>query len=186
MNLRYVNHTDLIVIGACALSSIVFSINAKLDSVIPLYLNSLIVLGTFVYWGLRDDATGILKRSLIIGGIGGLFYTFVDNIFVDGGIITYLRSEDIDIFATPASIVLIWMYCIAIVIYFYQRLRSVFSRFYIPSALTGASAFLSAIILNHLGDSARLWVWNIGVPSSAAIGPTPLFVPIALAYQVIR
>ena len=182
MNFRYINRTDLIMIGACVLSLIVFSVNAKLDSVIPLYFNGLAVLGIFAYWAFRNDAAGILKRSLIIGVIGGFFYTFVDSLFVESGIIIYLRAEDIDIFVTPASIVLTWMYCITIAIYLYQRLRSVFGKFYIPSMLTGTSAFLSSIVLNFFGSRARLWVWNIGIPSSPAIGSTPLFVPVALFF----
>jgi hypothetical protein len=178
---RYVNRTDLVVIGACGLSLIVFSINTKLDSVIPLYFNSFIVLGIFTYWAIRKDGTGLLKRSLIIGGIGGFFYTFVDSIFVNSWIYRYLRLEDIDIFAAPASIVLVWIYCVAIAIYLYQRLRSVFSKFYIPSVLTGASAFLSGIVFHYLGKQARLWEWNdVWVSSSPSVGSTPLFVPVAL------
>jgi len=179
MNLRYINRTDRAVIGACALSLTFFSINAKLDSVIPLYLNGLIVLSVFTYWAVRRDPTGILKRSLIIGSIAGASYAFVDKMFVETQIITYLRP-DVNVFETPASVVLIWMCSITIVIYFYQRLRPAFNRFYMPSALTGASAFISGTVLNELGDHARLWVWNVGIPSSPAIGSTPLFVPIAL------
>ena len=180
MNFRYANRTDFIVAGACALSLIIFAINTRLDSVVPLYINGIILPVVFIYWVLRRDAAGILKRSLIIGAIGGVSYTFVDKLFVETGVITYLRSEDLDIFATPVSVVLIWIYCITVAIYLYQRLRSVFGRFYIPAALTGAGAFISSIVLNQLGDQARLWVWNIGVPSSPAIGSTPLFVPVAL------
>jgi len=177
---RYINRTDLIIIGACALSLVIFSINTKLDSVIPLYFNSFIMLGTFTYWAIRKDATGILRRSLIIGGVSGSLYTFVDSIFVEAGIITYLKTEDIDVFATPVSIVLVLICCITIAMYFYQRLRSALGKFYISPVLTGASAFLSGIALNYLGDQARIWIWNVGVPSSPTIGSTPLFVPVAL------
>ena len=93
----------------------IFSINTKLDSVIPLYFNALVVLGIFVYWVFRHDATVMLRRSLIIGGIGGFFYTFVDQGLVNMWAITYLR-EDIKIFATPLSVVLTLVYCIAIAI----------------------------------------------------------------------
>ena len=179
MSFKYVNHTDLIVAGACVLTLLVFVGNASLDSVIPLYLQSLTVLGVFLYWSLRNDAAGMLRRGLVIGGTAGLFYTFVDTMFVDAGIITYLR-RDIKIFATPVSVALVWMYCITIGIYCYLRLRSVFGRFYVPSAVTALCAFLSGAVFCHLGDRARLWVWNIGVPSSPAIGSTPLFVPVAL------
>ena len=182
MNFKYINRTDLVVIGMCVLSLILFSINTKLDSIIPVYLNGLIVLGIFIYWAICKDATDMLRQSLIIGGISGFFYTFVDSLFVEGTIVIYLRTEDIDVFATPVSVVLIWICYITIGIYLYQRLRSVFSRFYIPSLLTGAAAFLSGILLNYLGDSARLWVWNIGIPSSPAIGRTPLFFPVALFF----
>lgn len=179
MDLKYANHTDFVVAGACALSLLAFTINIKLASVIPLYLNGLIILGIFVYWAVRKDATGKLKRSLIIGGVAGAFYTFVDSVFVGEQMIIYLR-RDVKIFDTPASIVLAWIYCIAIAIYIYMRLRSVFSRFYIPSLLTGASAFLSSVVLHYLGERARLWVWNAkSVPLSLSILSTPLFVPIA-------
>jgi len=181
---RYVNRTDLIVIGACGLSLTVFSVNTRLDSVIPLYFNSFIVLAVFIYWAIRKDATGILKRSLIIGGIGGFFYTFVDRLFVNVWIIVKYLRKDIKVFETPVSIVLVWIYCITIAIYLYLRLRSVFSRFYIPAVLTGASAFLSGVVLDHLAGRARLWVWlwNIELmPSpSPSFGSVPLFVPVAL------
>ncbi len=198
MNLRYVNRTDLIVAGACVLTLIVFLINTMLDSVILLYINDLAILSVFVYWAIRRDAAGMLRRSLIIGGIGGFFYTFVDKLFVELTTITYItyikrgtgmgdgiRDISIPTFATPVSIVLLWICCISIVIYFYQRLRSVFGRFYIPALLAGVSAALASIILSNLGDG--LWVWNFVNPASPVwaslslgIGSTPLFVPAAL------
>ncbi|MFC1712920.1 hypothetical protein ACFL6S_04580 [Candidatus Poribacteria bacterium] len=198
MNLRYINRTDLIVAGACVLTLIVFLINTMLDSAILLYINNLIILGVFVYWVIRKDATGMLRRSLVIGGMGGFFYTFVDKLFVELRAITYITYikrgtvigggiKDISIptFATPVSIVLLWIFCIAIVIYFYQRLRSVFGSFYIPALLAGISAALGSIVLSNLADG--LWVWNFVNPASPVwssfslgIGSTPLFVPLAL------
>lgn len=189
MNLKYANRTDLIVVGACALTLMVFLINAWLASAIPLYINSLIVLGVFVYWAIRGDAAGMLRRGLIVGAIGGSFYTFVDKFFVELRVVTYIAYikrggdlgdgiKDIPIFATPASVVLIWICCITVVIYLYQRLRSIFGNFYIPALLTGVSAFLATIVLGNLGD--RTWVWNFGITSSPGIGSTPLFVPVAL------
>jgi len=69
---------------------------------------------------------------------------------------------------------------IIITMYFYQRLRSVFGRAYIPAILTGLCASIACVILNYLGDLARLWVWNVGFPKvSPVIGSTPIFVPIA-------
>jgi preprotein translocase subunit Sec61beta len=180
MDLRYINRTDLVVIGACVLTLILFSINTMLDSIIPVYANAIIILGVFTYWSMGIDVTHMLRRSLIIGCIAGLSYTFIDNLFVEAGIIVYLRSEDVNIFLTPLSVVLTWSYSIAIIMYLYQRFHSFFSRFYIPVLLTGVNAFISSIILNELGDRARLWVWNIGTPSSPAVGSTPLFLPVAL------
>ncbi len=182
MNLKYSNRTDFIVFGACVLSLIVFSINTRLDSVIPVYINSLIVLGVFTYWALRKDVTGMLRRGLIIGAVAGFAYTFVDRIFVDMWVIIKYLRPDAKVFATPLSIVLTFVYCIAIVMYFYQRLRSAFSKFLIPAALTGASVFLAGTIVGYLGDSARLWVWNtLTIPSSTPfIGPTPLPFLVAL------
>lgn len=135
------------------------------------------MLGAFIYQALRGDPTNMLGRGLIIGGLASFFYTFMDSLFVDAWIITYLKSEDIDIFKTPVSVVLIWTNFITVMIYLYQRLRSVFGRFYVPSLLTGVSAFLSGVILNYLGYHARLWIWNIGVPPLLSVGPVPLFVP---------
>lgn len=178
MNLKHANHTDFIVIGASALILIAFAINTRLASIIPLYLNGFIVLGVLTYWAIRKDATGRLRRSLIIGGAAGILYTFVDSVLVSEQMIMYLR-RDVKIFATPASIVMTWICCITIAIYLYLRLRSVFSRFYIPSALTGAIAFLSSAILHYLGDGARLWIWNARSLSPSILS-TPLFVPVAL------
>lgn len=180
MNLKYANRTDFIVIGMSALSLIAFAINTRLASIIPLYLNSVIVLGIFTYRAIRRDATGKLRRSLIIGSIAGISYTFMDSVFVDEQIIIYLR-KDVNIFATPLSIVLTWICGIIIAVYLYMRLRSIFSRFYIPSALTGAAVFLLSIAFHYLAEHARLWIWNArSVPLSPAILSTPLFVPVAL------
>jgi len=190
MNLRYINRTDFIVAGACVLTLVVFLINTWLASVIPLYINNLIVLGVFTYWVIREDAAGMLRQSLIVGGTSGFFYTFVDKLFVDLRTITYIAYvkrgvgiedgiKDISIFATPVSVVLLWICCLTVVVYLYQRLRSVFGKFYIPALLTGVSAFLAAIVLGNLGH--RMWVWNFGATASPGIGSIPLFVPVGVS-----
>lgn len=182
--IKHINRTDLIIIGASILSLVIFAINTMLDSVIPLYINSLIILGTFIYWSLRKDPSGMLKRGLIIGGFGGFFYSFVNRLLADARIITYLRTRDFYILSTPVSVMLNWVCYITVGIYLYLRLRSYFSRFYIPSAITGAGAFLSGIIFDFLGDRARLWIWvwntQIMPERPLSIGPTPLFFPVAL------
>ena len=189
MNLRYANRTDFVVAGASALILAAFLINTRLNSAIPLYISGVATLGIFVYWAMRKDASGMLRRGLIIGVIGGVFYTWVEKIFFDLGIITY-SMNDIRLLATPVSVALIWVCCIAIGIYLYLRLRSVFSEAYVPALLTGASAFLAAVVFNHL--AARLWRWSSvwlryrkvssepQVTNMPGIGPVPLFVPIAL------
>lgn len=190
MNLRYANRTDLIVAGACVLTLAVFLINTRLASVIPLYINSLIVLGAFTYWVIRKDAAGMLRRGLIVGSICGIFYTYVDKLFVELRTITYIAYikrgagledgiKDISIFATPISVVLIWICCLTVVIYLYQRLRSVFSKFYIPALLTAVSAFCASVVLSNLGH--RIWIWNFGATASPGIGTTPLFVPVGVS-----
>jgi len=180
MNLKYANRTDFIVIVMSALSLIAFAINTRLASIIPLYLNSVIVLGTFTYCAIRRDATGKIRQSLIIGSVAGVFYTFVDSIFVEEQMLVYLR-KDVNIFSTPLSIVLTWICGIVIAIYLYLRLRSFFSRFYIPSVLTGTAAFLLSVVFHYLAEHGRLWIWNArNVPLSPAILSTPLFVPVAL------
>jgi len=179
MNVRYISRTDLVVAGTGALSLTILLIDVKLTSVIPLYFNGLVFLGISIYWAIRGDATDILKRSLIIGGIAGFLYTFVDSLFVDARITVYLRLEDIDVFKTPVSVVLVWIQLITAMTYLYQRLRSRFAEFYMPSTLTGVSAFLLGLVMNYLAYHARLWVWDVGVPP-LSIGPVPLFVPAAL------
>jgi len=185
MNFRRINRTDLIVIGAVALILTAFLVNTKLNSIIPLYFSDLIVLGVFTYWAIRKDATGMLLRGLIIGGIGGFFYTFVDKLFVELRTITYIGGtiKDIEVFATPLSVVLLWIGCIAIAMYIYQRLRSFFGRFYIPALLISISAFLAVTVLSNLGD--RLWVWSFGATASPGIGSTPLFVPVAFFFTFL-
>lgn len=184
---KYLNKTDFVVIGASLLSLIVFLVNTALDSIIPVYLNAVIILAAFLYWSLKKDSVGILQKSLIIGSLGGVLYTFLDNIFVNARIIMYLRSEDIKVYGeygTPISIILTWMYSITIALYLYQRLRFSFGKFYIPSIITGASAFIFGILFDYLGSNARLWVWvwNINTMASKPtdIGTTPLFFPVAL------
>lgn len=194
MNLKYANQTDFVIAGACVLTLAIFAINANFGSAILLYLNGIIVLSAFVYWAIRKDTAGTLKRGLIVGGIGGFFYTFVDKLFVELGAITYITYikrgtgieggvQDIPIFGTPLSVVLLWIFCITIGIYLYQRLRSIFGKFYIPTLLTSASAFLATIILNNLGD--RLWVWNFGLVDTRGFGSTPLFVPAAITFTFL-
>lgn len=181
---KYLNQTDFLVIGACILSLIAFLINTILDSIIPIYLNAAIILVAFLYWALRKDNTGIMQRVLIIGSLGGVLYTFLDNIFVNARIIMYLRSEDVEVYGTPVSIILTWMYSITIALYLYQRLRMAFEKFIIPSFITGIGAFIAGILFDYLANSARVWVWiwNINAMASKPpyIGTTPLFFPIAL------
>ena len=127
---------------------------------------------------------------LIIGGICGIFYTYVDKLFVELRTITYIAYikrgagledgiKDIPIFATPLSVVLTWICCLTIVIYLYQRLRSVFGKFYIPALLTAISAFCASVVLSNLGH--RIWIWNFGATASPGIGTTPLFVPVGVS-----
>jgi hypothetical protein len=190
MNFRNINRTDLVVAGGCILTAIVFLINTRLASVIPLYISSLIVIGIFTYWAIRVDVIGILRRSLVIGGIGGFFYTFVDKLFVELRTVTYIAYVkrgagiedgimDIPIFSTPASVVLVWICCITVVMYLYQRLSSAFEKFYIPALLTGVIVFLGTAVLGNLGH--RIWVWSFGATSSPGIGSIPIFVPVALS-----
>jgi hypothetical protein len=182
MEFRYINRTDLIVAGACILFILFFLINIAFSSVIVLYMADVIMLGGFIYWGIKRDSTKILIRSLCVGGIVGVFYTFLDTLFVEVSIITYLRkNDDFRILSTPFSVVLFWMFFITTIMYLYQRLRSSFSKFYIPSLLTGTTAFLLGFILIYLGDLARQWVWSVGeyVKPMPSIGPVPLYVPLA-------
>ncbi|MBD3182296.1 hypothetical protein GF312_08390 [Candidatus Poribacteria bacterium] len=177
MDFRHANRTDIIVVGVCLLFMLVLYINTFLDSIIPVYIACVLGFAILGLWGFIKDPTDMLKRSLIIGWIGGFFYTFIDRFMVEMGIITYLR-QDVNILATPLSIVFVWMYFIAMMTYLYQRFCSRFGKFYIPTIITSVSAFAAILLLDYLADQARLWVWNTGIPPSPSLGNTPLFVPI--------
>jgi hypothetical protein len=181
---KYLNKTDFIVMGASLLSLIVFIVNTFLKSVIPLYFNGIVILGVFLYWSLKEDPAGILRKSLIIGSLGGMLYTLLDNIFVNQLVIIYLRTKDLEIYGTPISIILTWMYSISIGLYLYQRLRSYFNKFYIPSVLTGLSGSIFGILFDYLGNKALIWQWpwNINLMPSKPlfIGTAPIFFPVAI------
>ena len=182
MELRYINRTDIVVVGACIIFLLLSVINIAFSSVIVLYVADIITLSGMTYWGIRNDSTKRLIRSLIIGGIVGVLYTFVDTLFVEVSIVTYLRrNDDFRLLSTPFSALLFWAFFITIMIYLYQRLRSSFSRFYIPSFLTGTTAFVFGLALVYLGDQARQWVWSVGdgLKPMPSIGPVPLYVPLA-------
>jgi len=182
MELRYINRTDLIIAGICILFLLIFLVNIALGSAILLYLADIIALGTFIYWGIRKDSTRMLIRSLIIGGIVAFLYTFLDTLLVEVSITTYLRkNEDFCILSTPLSVVLYWAFFVTTIMYLYQRLRSSFSKFYIPSLLTGLVSFIFGVALLYLGDLSRQWVWSVGdqLKPMQSIGPVPLYVPIA-------
>jgi len=184
-NLKMFNNTDKTVSAAAALTLLTFLINVKLDSVIVIYLNALIILGLFGYSILRFDSLRILRKSIIIGAIAAATYLPIDSLLGNlksVGLITYLKHEDILIFGiTPLSIFLSWVCLITIVLYFYQRLRSIFRRVYIPILLTGIVVFCGSIILGILGNYAGLWLWDTtGFAPPPFIGSLPLFVPIAL------
>lgn len=184
MDLRYINRTDIIVFAVSILNLIIMAINTALDSVIPFYLGSIIALAILIYWGISNDVTKFLIRSLIMGGIVSILYTFLDNLLTEVSIINYLRSEDIKLLSTPISVVLFWIFLITTMLYLYHRLRSNFSRFIVPSLITGSTAFLYSLVLFYLGDISRQWVWNVRNPQTGgdlvSIGPIPLYVPLAL------
>jgi hypothetical protein len=184
MNIRYINRTDIIVFAVSILNLIIMGINTSLDSVIPFYLGNVIALASLIYWGISKDVTKFLVRSLIMGGMVGVLYTFLDNLLAEVSIINYLRIEDIKLLSTPISVVLFWIFLITTMLYLYHRLRSSFSRFIIPSLITGSTAFLYSLVLFYLGDISRQWVWSVKNPQTggdlASIGPIPLYIPLAL------
>jgi len=182
MDIKYINQTDIIVAGSSLLSLIIMAIGTLFHSVIPLYLIGILTLGGFTYWSIRRDSTRILIRSLIIGGIVGVLYTFLDTLFSEVEITTYLRN-DVKILSTPLSVVLFWTFFITTMMYLYHRLRSVFGRFILPSLITGSTAFLFSLILLYLGSNNQ-WNWNVlnnllGNKSLPSVGPVPLYVPLA-------
>lgn len=179
MNIRFANRTDLVVFAVFVVDLLLLSINTIFGSVILLYVSGIFSFVIMVFWAIQKDSPGMLRRSLIIGGIGGFFYSFVDRLFVDNHIIMYLRTEDIHIYRTPLSATLVIMYFCVVMLYYHQRLRSYFSRVYIPSFITGLTALFLSFIINYIGTHSRQWIWNaIGFPTTT-FEQVPLFVPLA-------
>ncbi len=119
MEIKYINHTDIVVAGASLLSIIIMTINTLFYSVIPLYISDIVTIGAFLYWSIRKDSTKFLVRSLIMGGIVGVLYTFLDSLFAEVEITTYLRN-DVKILSTPVSVVLFWTFFITTMMYLYH------------------------------------------------------------------
>ncbi len=179
MNIKFTNRTDLIVFLVCIIDLLLLSINVIFSSIILLYVSGVFSFILLIFWAIKKDSPGMLRRSLIIGGIGGFFYSFVDRLFVDNHIIMYLRTEDLHIYRTPLSVILVMMYFCVIMLYFHQRLRSYFSKVYIPSIITGLTALILSFIINYIGNHSRQWIWNaIGFPTTT-FGQVPIFVPLA-------
>ena len=202
------NQTDKVVIIVLGLTLLIFIINAKLGAftnsvakialIALVYLNALCGLSLFLYSSWRFDPDRVLRRSLIIGAIAsGTYYFFIDRFFSSFAewsmrLIIY-RGYDSWLFSrfdlAPPSILLNWVCLITIAFYFYLRLRSFFSGVYIPMILTSISTFIGSLLLNELGNLARLWEWNrhprlVGselVGSLPFIFSTPLFIPLAIA-----
>ena len=177
------DNTDKTVSAAVGFTLFTFLVNVKLDSIIIAYLNAIVILGLFGYSIWRLDAMKIMRNSLIIGAIAAVTYLPIDNLFGSlrsFGLITY-RKHDLLLGITPLHIFLNWICLIAIIFYFYQRLRSVFNKVYFPMLLTSIFAFAGSIILSLLGNYAGLWLWNTtGFAPPPFIGSLPLSVPIGI------
>jgi hypothetical protein len=177
------HNTDKTVSAAAGFTLFTFLINAKIDSIIIVYLNAIVILGLFGYSVWRLDGLKILRKSFIIGAIAAMIYLPFDNLFgslFQIGLITYLK-HDILLGITPLHIFLNWICLITITLYFYQRLRHIFSKVYFPILLTSIVAFIGSIILSILGNYAGLWTWDARsfVPPPF-IGSLPLLVPVGL------
>lgn len=182
MILKYINRSDIVVASSGIFFILISLLNTAFSSVVLLYIADFITLGVFICWSISKDSTRKLIHSLIVGGIVGLLYTFLDTLFVEVSIVTYLRkNDDIRLLSTPFSVVLFWIFFITTMMYLYQRLRSSFSRFYIPSLITGSTGFIFGLLLIYLGDQSRQWVWSVGesLKPLPSIGPIPLYVPLA-------
>ncbi|MBM3235865.1 hypothetical protein FJZ31_06155 [Candidatus Poribacteria bacterium] len=177
------DNTDKIVSTAVGFTFFTFLINVKLDSIIIVYLNAIVILGLFGYSIWRLDGLKILCKSLVIGAIAAVTYLPIDNLLGSLkilGLITYLK-HDLLLGITPLHIFLNWLCLITITLYFYQRLRRIFTKVYFPMLLTGIVAFGGSIVLSMLGNYAGLWLWNTkGFAPPPFIGSLPLFVPIGL------
>ena len=73
--------------------------------------------------------------------------------------------------------ILVWFFQIAGLVYFYQRINSLFKKVFIPSFLTGTLAFFLSVILGQLGGMAGLWRWTKEIPSPF-IGQLPYYIPL--------
>ena len=183
------DNTDKTVSAAVGFTLFMFLINVKIDSIIVVYLNAIVILGLLGYAVLRLDNLKILRNSLIIGVVAAATYLPFDYLFgslksPDGlqliGLITYLK-RDLLLGITPLHIFLNWICLITIMLYFYQRLRNIFNKVYFPIFLTSIVAFVGSVILSILGNYARLWVWNAtGFAPPPFIGSMPLLVPVGL------
>ncbi len=100
MNVKFANRTDLIIFLVCIIDLALLSLNIIFSSIILLYVSGISSFVLLIFWAIKKDSPGMLRRSLIIGGIGGFFYSFVDRLFVDNHIIMYLRTEDLHIYRT--------------------------------------------------------------------------------------
>ena len=143
------DNTDKAVSAAVGFTFFTFLINVKLDSIIIVYLNAIVILGLFGYSIWRLDGLKILRKSLIIGTIAAVTYLPIDNLLgslKSLGLITYLK-HDLLLGITPLHIFLNWICLITIVLYFYQRLRGIFAKVYFPMLLTSIVAFVGSIVL---------------------------------------
>jgi hypothetical protein len=186
------DNTDKTVFAAVGLTFftflIMFLINVKFESIVSLntiivYLNAIVILGLFGYSLWHWDALKILRNSIIIGAIAAVTYLPLDNLFGSlflVGLITYLK-QDLLLGITPLHIFLTWICLITILFYFYQRLRRLFVKVYVPMLLTSIVAFGGNIILSILGDSADLWDLNVkNLAPPPFIGALPLSVPVGI------
>jgi hypothetical protein len=182
-NIKMLDNTDKTVAAAVGVTFFTFLINTRLDSIIIIYLNAIVILGMFGYSLWHWDGLKILRHSLIIGAIAATTYLPIDNLFgslKSIGLITY-RKHDLLLGITPLHLFLTWICLITIVLYFYQRWRNVFDKVYLPMLLTGVVACGGSIILSLLGTYAGLWLWNTtGFAPPPFLGSLPLFVPVGI------
>lgn len=177
--ISYINKTDFLTFITFVFFSTMFLVNILFSSDILLYVVTIAVYAVLIYTSVRHDPSEKLRQSVIVGSIGGFFYSFVNRLFVESQMISYLKGNSLNIYGTPLSILLSLMYLVVVLLYLYQRLRAIFSRKYVASLLTGAISLVISFVFNYVGDKSRLWSWNALVPDIPLVLNTPLFVPLS-------
>lgn len=178
------HRTDKWVGLASILTLALWGLNVPVSSVYLLYVNVLLVSALFAYVIWRADPQGELRRSWPIGMIACVVYAYIDSLLssIRFGMLFHLETNDWQPFgSTPLSLILMWGCLIAMALYFYQRVRSLWPKTYPALLITAGVLFLGGFAFEWLGNAAHLWSWNADQVRTGYILSVPVFVPISYA-----